>query len=55
MFNEEITKAINNLQERTEFLERQTKELAQAQKNILLHLREVVMVVAEVSEESSEE
>ena len=55
MFTEEITKVISNLQERTEFLERQTKELAQAQKNILLHLREVVMVVAEISEESSEE
>jgi hypothetical protein len=43
------------LEDRVSKLEEQVAQLLQGQKNILQHLREVVMVVAEISEESSEE
>ena len=55
MFTDESIKVINTLQERVEYLERQTKALAGTQKSILQHLREVIMIVAENSEEPSEE
>ena len=43
------------LEDRVSKLEEQVAQLLQGQKNILQHLREVVMVVAEISGESSEE
>ena len=42
-------------QTRIDKLEKQIEVLTETQKNILQHLREVVMVVAEISKESSEE
>ena len=55
MFTDEAIKAINLLQERVESLERQLKASTEAQKSILLHLREIIEVVAEISKDSSEE
>ena len=43
------------LEDRVSKLEEQVAQLLQGQKNILQHLREVVMVVTENSKESSEE
>ena len=57
MFGPETAEAITalTLQSRIKNLEQQIEALTETQKNILQHLREVVMVVAEISEESSEE
>ena len=57
MFGPETAEAITalTLQSRIKNLEQQIEALTETQKNILQHLREVVMVVAEISGESSEE
>ena len=55
MFALQSLKEIGALQNRIKNLEQQIEALTETQKNILQHLREVVMVVTEISEESSEE
>ena len=57
MFGPETAEALTalTLQSRVKKIEEQVKELAEAQKSILLHLREIIEVVAEISKDSSEE
>ncbi len=54
MFGPETTIALA-IQSRIDKIEQQVEELVEVQKSTLQHLREIIMIVTEISEESSEE
>ena len=54
MFGPETTIALA-IQSSIDKIEQQVEELVEVQKSTLQHLREIIMIVTEISEESSEE
>tara|TARA_R110001583_G_scaffold22133_1_gene83314 strand:+ start:127 stop:309 length:183 start_codon:yes stop_codon:yes gene_type:complete len=45
----------STLESRVVYLEQMTKQLVEEHKNVLVHLREAILAVTEISGESSEE